>query len=282
VFRCLNCQNWEISQKKPEETKNARGPELRLGVPLPAALTADDIARATLLPDDVAALARELKCPSVAYTYSEPTACYEYLLDTARAVRARGLKNIIVTCGSIEERPLRELAPFIDAAHIDLKGFDESTYARLNSGRLAPILRTLKLYHELGVWFEVINLVVPGYTDDLDAIKRMCGWLVENLGPDRPLHFSRFFPQHKLEHLEPTPVDTLLCAREVARAAGLRYVYVGNVPGLRDTENTLCPHCGRTLVERRVFAVLRNDIEAGCCRFCRTPIAGVWTAKSAG
>jgi pyruvate formate lyase activating enzyme len=276
VFRCLNCQNWEISQKKPEETKDPRGPELRFRPPLPARLGPDEFSRLSLFPTDAAEVALALECPSIAYTYSEPTAYYEYVCDAARAARARGLKNIVVTCGSIEERPLRELAPYVDAAHVDLKGFDEPTYRKLNSGHLAPILRTLKIYHELGVWFEVINLVVPGYTDDMDGIRRMCGWLAEQLGADRPLHFSRFFPQHKLEHLAPTPVDALLQAREIARAAGLRYVYVGNVPGRRDLESTLCPHCGRVVIERDIFAVTRNELADGRCRFCQTPIAGRW------
>jgi pyruvate formate lyase activating enzyme len=276
VFRCLNCQNWEISQRKPEETKNPRGPALRFRPPLPASLTTDELNRLSLFPDDVAAVAAALCCPSVAYTYSEPTAYYEYACDASRAVRARGLKNIIVTCGSIEERPLRDLAAFVDAAHVDLKGFDDATYQKLNSGKLAPILRTLKIYHELGVWFEVINLVVPTYTDNLDGIRRMCGWLIDNLGPDRPLHFSRFHPQHKLEHLPPTPVETLLKARDLARAAGLRYVYIGNVPGLRGAEDTQCPNCKRTIIERDIFSVTRLDLAAGQCRHCGTRIAGVW------
>ncbi|HVT73418.1 MAG TPA: AmmeMemoRadiSam system radical SAM enzyme [Lacunisphaera sp.] len=278
VFRCLNCQNWEISQKKPEETKNPRGPALRLRPPLPEALTLGAMARLSLFPEDIPAVAAALHCPSVAYTYAEPTSFYEYTADACRRVREHGLRNIVVTCGSIEERPLRDLAPFVDAAHVDLKGFSEETYRTLNSGRLAAILRTLKIYQELGVWVEVINLIVPTYTDDLDGIRRMCGWLVENLGPDRPLHFSRFFPQHKLEHLAPTPVDTLLQARAIARAAGLRYVYIGNVPGLDDAENTHCPHCGRVVVERDIYAVTHRDLVAGKCRHCGTPIAGVWSA----
>ena len=173
VFRCLNCQNWEISQKKPEETKNPRGPALRFRPPFLAPLTESDMNRLSLFPEDMASVATALRCPSIAYTYSEPTAYYEYTFDSCRAARAHGVKNIIVTCGSIEERPLRDLAPFVDAAHVDLKGFSDDTYKKLNSGKLEPILRTLKIYHELGVWFEVINLIVPTYTDDFDGIKRM-------------------------------------------------------------------------------------------------------------
>ncbi len=276
VFRCLNCQNWEISQKKPEETKDPRGSPLRFRPPLPPQVTAEDFARLTLLPDDAVAVAQALRCPSIAYTYSEPTSYYEYVLDTSRAARAAGVKNIVVTCGSIEERPLRELAPFVDAAHVDLKGFSESTYHALNRGKLAPILRTLQVYHELGVWFEVINLVVPTYTDKTDDIRRMCEWLVAKIGPDHPLHFSRFFPQHKLDHLAPTPIENLLQARDIARQAGLHYVYVGNVPELKGTESTACPNCHRVVVERQSYAVTRNEVVKGKCRFCQHVIPGVW------
>jgi pyruvate formate lyase activating enzyme len=276
VFRCLNCQNWEISQKKPEETKDPTGPELRLRPPLPLALTYDDLSRLSLFPDDVVAVTRALGCPSIAYTYSEPTAFYEYAFDTCRLAHGQGLKNIIVSCGSIEERALRDLAVHVDAAHVDLKGFSDETYRRLNSGKLQPILKTLKTYNELGVWFEVINLVVPTYTDDLDSIRRMCGWLAENLGPDRPLHFSRFNPQHKLDHLPVTPIDILLSAREAARAAGLRYVYIGNVREVPDAGTTYCPTCRRPVIERDAYAVTSFQLHEGRCPHCRTPIAGVW------
>jgi pyruvate formate lyase activating enzyme len=276
VFRCLNCQNWEISQKKPEETKDPHGEELRLKPPLPPGLTLEQITRLSLFPEDVAAVAVELHCPSVAYTYSEPTAFYEYTQDCCKAARERQLKNIVVTCGSIEERPARDLYQYADAAHVDLKGFDEETYRKLNSGKLSAILATIKTLNNLGVWFEIINLIVPTYTDDLDTIRRMCGWIVKEVGPDRPLHFSRFQPQHKLAHLTPTPVETLLKAREAARAEGLRYVYIGNVPGLEGAETTLCPGCRKPIVERDIFAVTRFDIVDGRCRFCGANIAGVW------
>lgn len=277
VFRCLNCQNWEISQKKPEETKDPHGAEFRLRPPLPAGLTPDQMARLSLFPEDVVAVAQALGCPSVSYTYSEPTAYYEYTQDTCQLARARRLKNIVVTCGSIEERPARDLYQHVDAAHVDLKGFDEDTYKKLNSGKLAAVLGTAKTLKDLGVWFELINLVVPTYTDKPDTIRRMCAWIAKTLGPDQVLHFSRFHPQHKLTHLPPTPVDTLLKAREVARAEGLHFVYVGNVPGLEDAGTTWCPHCKKAVVERDIFAVKRLDIANGKCRFCGTKIAGVWS-----
>ncbi len=276
VFRCLNCQNWEISQKKPEETKDPRGQEFRLQPPLPAGVSLDQMARLSLFPNDLAAVAEALGCPSVSYTYSEPTAFYEYALDSCKAVRKRKLKNIIVSCGSIEERPARELYQFVDAAHVDLKGFDEETYKQLNSGKLQPILNTLKTLKALGVWVEIINLVVPTYTDKLDVIRRMCGWVAKELGCDQPLHFSRFHPQHKLTHLSPTPEDMLVKAREAARAEGLYYTYIGNLPGLRDAETTFCPGCRKPVVERDIFAVTAVNLEQGKCRWCKRHIAGVW------
>ncbi len=276
VFRCLNCQNWEISQKKPEETKDPRGEEFRLRPPLPAGVSLDQMARLSLFPEDLAAVAEALGCPSVSYTYSEPTAFYEYAFDSCKAVRQRKLKNIIVSCGSIEERPARDLYQFVDAAHVDLKGFDDGTYKQLNSGKLQPILNTLKTLKELGVWVEIINLVVPTYTDKIDVIHRMCGWIVKELGSDQPIHFSRFHPQHKLTHLTPTPVDTLVKAREAAKAEGLHYSYIGNVPGMRDAETTFCPNCRKPVVERDIFAVTAVNLVQGKCRACGTRIAGVW------
>jgi pyruvate formate lyase activating enzyme len=275
VFRCLNCQNWEISQKKPEETKDPRGPELRLRPPV-AGLTAGDVARLSMFPEDVVALAQWTKSASVSYTYSEPTAFYEYTYDTCKLARERGVKNVLVTCGSMEEPPMRDLGRYLDAAHVDLKGFDEAIYWKLNAGRLQPILKTLKTLKSMGVWFEIINLVVPTYTDKPDMIRRMCDWLVANIGPDHPIHFSRFHPQHKLQTLPPTPVEILLQAQSIARAAGLRYPYIGNVPGLRDAETTFCPNCKRAVIVRDVFAITSFHLNAGKCGFCQTPIAGVW------
>ncbi len=278
VYRCLNCQNWEISQKKPEETKNPYGPELRLRPPLPEALSFDDMARLSLFPEDVVAVAEALGCPSVAYTYSDPVAFYEYAYDTCKLAREHGIRNILVTCGSIDERALRDIGRYVDAAHVDLKGFDEDTYWKLNAGSLQAILDILRTFKDIGTWIELINLVVPTYTDKPEMIARMCDWVARNLGVDQPLHFSRFHPQHRLAHLPPTPVEVLEEARSVARAAGLRYVYIGNVPGLADAGTTCCPGCGKPVIERDVFRVTRMDLAGGRCRFCNAAVAGVWAA----
>jgi len=275
-FRCLNCQNWDISQRKPEETKDAAGPEV-LGTieRLKEGLSRQDARRLSMFPEHVVGIAEALKAPSIAYTYSEPTCFFEYMIDTARLARDKGVKNVWVTCGYIHRKPLEEFCEVLDAANVDLKGFDPETYRTLNSGKLQPILDTLKLLKDRGVWFEVTNLIVPTYTDDLGMIRRMCDWLVENLGPDYPLHFSRFHPQHKLTHLPATPSDVLIRARSVARDAGLRYVYVGNVV-VEGGGRTYCPKCKRVVIDRYGYTVRTMDVVDGKCRFCGTPVAGVW------
>ncbi len=276
-FRCLNCQNWDISQRKPEETKDPRGEPIRLLPQRFYSLDRNNAARMSMFPDDVLAVAEFFGCPSVAYTYSEPTAWYEYMIDTAKAARAKNVKNVWVTCGYIQEEPLVELCRYIDGANVDLKSFDEDVYRRLNSGNLEPILSTLKTLRREGVHLEVTNLIVPTYTDRPEMIRRMCDWLVENLGPDCPLHFSRFHPAHKLTHLPPTPVEVLVEARSIARRAGLHYVYVGNCREVDDAETTFCPGCREPVVERNVYSVETINLEGGKCRSCGTEIAGVWS-----
>jgi len=276
-FRCLNCQNWDISQRSPEETKDPRGDELRLRPERLEQLRAGDPERLSMFPEDVVAMSKHLKCTSVAYTYSEPTAFYEYMYDTAKLARSEGLKNIWVTCGYITPRPLEELCGVLDAANVDLKSFDDKIYQKLNSGRLQPILDTLKTLKRRGVWFEVTNLVVPTYTDDLDMIRRMCDWLVENIGSDYPLHFSRFHPAHKLAHLPPTPPNVLTEARSIARAAGLHHVYIGNLRGVKDAGTTFCPKCGKPVVRRHVYSVYLLQVTDGKCDFCGADIGGVWS-----
>ncbi|OHB68020.1 MAG: AmmeMemoRadiSam system radical SAM enzyme [Planctomycetes bacterium RBG_13_63_9] len=275
-FRCLNCQNWDISQRKPEETKDPRGDSIRLAPRGLGSLGRDDFDRMSVFPEDVVALAEYTGCPSIAYTYSEPTVWYEYMYDTAKAARQKGIKNVWVTCGYIRHEPLVELCGVLDAANVDLKSYDEEIYRRLNSGKLEPILQTLKTLKQQGVWFEVTNLVVPTYTDKPEMIRRMCDWLVENLGPDYPLHFSRFHPEHKLTHLPPTPAEMLDEARSIARDAGLHYVYVGNCRDVKDPETTFCPGCEKPVVRRTIYTVGTVDVKDGKCTHCDTEIAGVW------
>lgn len=251
-MRCLNCQNWEISQASPLETRNYDLP-----------------------PDQVVAAARRYNCPSISYTYSEPNAYYEYAVDIAELARAQGVRSVWVSAAYINPEPLARVANTIHGASMNLKAFDDRIYRELNGASLQPVLDTLVSLKQAGVWLEVINLIVPTWTDDFEMIRRMCGWFVESLGPDTPLHFSRFTPRYKLVHLPQTPEDVLSQARDIARDAGIRHVYVGNVPGL--AENTLCHSCGRVVIERRGFRILRNSLKDGCCDACGEAIAGVWS-----
>jgi len=276
-FRCLNCQNWDISQRKPEETKDSRGEEFRLRPVTLSMVNQPGVRdRMSMFPADAVDLAKRLDCRSLAYTYSEPSVWFEYMYDTAKLAQARGLKNIWVTCGYINRKPLEDLCRVIDAANVDLKGFDDAVYGKLNSGRLQPILDTLKVVKDNGVWFEITNLIVPTYTDDLGVIRKMCDWLVDNIGPDYPIHFSRFHPNHLLTDLPWTPIETLVKARDIAGRAGLRYPYIGNVRDVKDAETTLCPKCGKAAVSRTGYRVEQVNIDHGACKSCNTPIAGVW------
>lgn len=249
---CLNCQNWEISQSSPLDTRNY-----------------------DLMPESVVENAKQNNCRSIAYTYSDPVAFYEYTYDTAKIARLKGIKNVIVSAGYINKEPLRELAQYIDAANIDLKSFSNEVYEMLNAGTLQPVLDTLKYLKDAGVWLEITNLIVPNWTDDQEMIKKMCGWLAENGFVDTPLHFSRFHPQYKLAQLPATPRKTLEKAREIALAEGLSYIYIGNLPGT-GAENTYCPACKNLLIERKGFTILKNEIINGKCPECFSPVSGVW------
>jgi pyruvate formate lyase activating enzyme len=249
---CLYCQNWTISQKSPNETENV-----------------------DLLPDKLIESCKKENCESIAYTYSEPITFYEYTYDSAILARQAGIKNVLKSAGYINREPLLKLCKVIDAANIDLKAFSDDIYLKLIAGKLQPVLDTLITLKKEGVWLEITNLVVPSWNDDMDMIKRMCDWLLQNGFEQTPLHFSRFMPMYKLTQLPPTPVNILKNAREIAFKEGLKYVYIGNIPGL-DSENTLCSKCHSLVVERRGYSILQNHIFGGKCTFCGTTIAGVW------
>jgi len=251
-FHCLNCQNWEISQARPED--------VRFYDLSPPAVVQESLNRA---------------CSSIAYTYSEATTFYEYMLDTSRLAKEKGIRNVWVTNGYINEPPLLELSDTLDAANVDLKGFSESLYASLNAGRLKPVLRTLRILKDRGVWFELTALIVPTYTDDLEMVKNMCHWILENLGADYPLHFSRFYPRYKLTHLPPTPITFLRKARQTAMEMGIHYVYVGNIASA-ESNHTYCPTCKKKIIERRGYTIEHVGIRGGRCVYCNEPVAGVW------
>ena len=251
-LHCLYCQNWTISQKRPEEV--------------------DSI---SLPPEDVVKYALKAGSRSIAYTYSEPNIFYEYMLDTAKAARPKGLRNVVISNGYINPDPLRELCHAVDAIRVDLKGFSEEFYQKVCFGSLAPVLESIKIIHQEGIWLEIVNLVVPTLNDDEGMLREMARWIVKNLGPDVPVHFSRFYPMYKLTKLPPTPVETLEKARAIAMEEGINYAYIGNVPG-HPASHTYCPACGKAIIKRTGFEVTEYHIVDGKCEFCGHPIPGVW------
>ena len=197
------------------------------------------------------------------------------MLETAKIAKKKGIKNVLISNGYINEAPLNELCKYLDAASINLKSFKDSIYKDLNGGSLQPVLNTLKTIRNNKVWLEIINLIVPTWTDNMDMIKEMCKWLANNGFIDTPLHFSRFTPMYKLTNLPYTPVSVLEEARAAALQAGLKYVYIGNVPG-HDAENTYCSECLKKIIYRKGFTVTENHIKKGNCEYCGTEIAGIW------
>jgi len=262
-LKCKFCQNWTISQYPPEETDNYYLP-----------------------PKDVVKMAKRSGCPSIAYTYTEPTIFYEYMLETAKLAKESGIMNVMHSAGYINEEPLREICRYLDAANIDLKGFTDEFYQELTDTHLAPVLHTLKILKEEGIHTEITNLIIPTKNDSPEEIRRMCKWIVENLEKEVPIHFSRFWPQYKMRNLSPTPVKTLEMAKRIAREEGLKYVYIGNVPG-HGGENTYCPKCRKLLIQRVGFHVLRNNLSytftggkiEGRCKYCGARISGVWKTR---
>ena len=205
-FRCLNCQNHDISQVAPTEADYYN-----------------------LSPEAVVALCLKHHCPGIAYTYTEPLTYIEYITDTARRAKDAGLWNILVTAGYVCPEPLADLLPFLDAANVDLKSFSDDLYQRVSGGHLQPVLDTILAMRDAGVWIEITNLVIPGVNDDMEMIRRMCRWLVANGLAEAPLHFSRFFPRYKMFQTPPTPVHTLKAAKQIAEEEGIHHVYLGNI-----------------------------------------------------
>ena len=253
-MKCKFCQNWNISQTRPERTVNFDLPPAR-----------------------VVELAARYKCEAVAFTYSEPTTFYEYMYDTAKLAREKKLKPVVISNGFMNPEPMKQLCQVVSAVKIDLKAFTEAFYKKLTEAQLQPVLDTLTLLKKQGMWFEIVNLIIPTHNDAADELRAMCRWVKKELGPDVPLHFSSFYPTYKLRNLPRTPRKTMFRAYDIARAEGLHYVYLGNVrPAGHKAEKTLCPKCGKVLVERRAYLVLANHIKDGKCSFCGQEIPGVW------
>jgi len=249
---CKFCQNWQLSQTAPWEGTNYYAP-----------------------PEKIIEMTIQKSCKSIAYTYSEPIVFYEYTYDTSVLAKTKGLKNILVSAGFINPKPMRKLAKVIDAANIDLKGFSEEYYRNVCHAALKPILKTLEICVQEKVILEITNLIVPTLNDDMQMIKKMARWIKKTLGPDIPLHFSRFTPMYKLKNLPHTPVKTLVNARKTALDVGLHYVYIGNVY-VKGGETTFCPQCKRKLIERYGYTILSNKMKTNNCPFCGKKIYGLW------
>ncbi len=250
---CRFCQNWEISQARPEKTRNRDLP-----------------------PERVVEEALAAGCRSVAYTYTEPAVFFEYMLDSARLARARGLRNVWVTAGFINPEPLRELATVLDAANIDVKSMRDSYYREVCGARLQPVLDAVRLALQLGVLVELTYLIVPTLNDSEGELRDFARWARRDAGAEVPVHFSRFFPMYRLERLPPTPPRTIARAAEIAREEGLRHVYTGNVPH-DENANTYCPQCGARLVVRLGFTVLEQRLRDGACPDCGRKVYGIWS-----
>ena len=250
---CQFCQNWAISQKLPEEVDSRE-----------------------VAPDTLVAMCKDQKCPTIAYTYSEPTIFTEYMHDSAALARQVGIGSVMISNGYINEKPMRALGKQLSAVKIDFKAYSEKFYRDVCFGELKPVLATLVLLKELGIWFEMVNLVIPTLNDSPQEIEEMCKWVVKNLGPDVPLHFTRFHPTYRLTNLPRTPVSTVERCRDIALEAGIHYSYTGNVP-TNPGENTFCHSCGEELISRLGFRIKGNRIENGKCPKCKTSIPGVWS-----
>lgn len=251
-LQCKFCENWEISQASPE-----------------------DVYSYEISPEIMVNKAKEMNARSIAYTYAEPTIFYEYMLDIARFAKKAGLLNVIHSNGFINPAPLRNLCKDLDAAQIDLKGFSEEFYRELSNGELNPVLETLKILKQEKIHLEITNLVIPTKNDDMSLVKEMCLWVKRELGADVPVHFSRFYPLHKLQRLPSTPIATLEKAREVALSSGLEYVYIGRVPG-HEAWNTFCPKCKKIVIKRTGYMISEMHLKGGKCEYCGKHIPGIW------
>jgi pyruvate formate lyase activating enzyme len=249
---CKFCQNWEISQVRPEHLRSLYMP-----------------------PIEVSKLAQQYGCKTIAYTYSEPTVFYEYMLDSAITGQKAGIKSVVITAGYISKDPLVELCKHVDAIKVDLKAFREKFYKEVVNGELKPVLDSLVTMRKMDMWIEIVYLVVPTLNDSEEELKELCRWIKAELGKDIPVHFTRFHPQYLLKNLPPTPIRTLEVAKQIGDAEGLNYVYIGNVPG-HPAENTICPKCGTVVINRTGYTIHEKNLAEGRCKKCSFEIAGIW------
>ena len=254
---CKFCQNWDISKSREMDTLMSKAS-----------------------PDAIAQAAKNHGCDSVAYTYNDPVIFHEYAIDTAQACRSLGIKSVAVSAGYVCEQPRAEFYQWMDAANIDLKAFTERFHHEITGGHLAPVLETLKyIKHETSAWLELTTLIIPGENDSEAELEAMTQWVVENLGPDVPMHFSAFHPDWKMRDKSPTPLSSLLQARKIAIKNGVRYAYVGNVHD-KSADSTYCHACNKLLIGRDWYELSEWNLDAsGSCRFCGEPCAGIFNPK---
>ncbi|MBN1502336.1 AmmeMemoRadiSam system radical SAM enzyme [Candidatus Woesearchaeota archaeon] len=254
-FRCEFCQNSTISQVTKDKGYNIAGEKVK--------------------PEEIVELAQKRNCDSISYTYTEPTIFYELAYDTARVAHGKGIKNVFVTNGYINAEPLKKMQPYLDAANIDLKSFSDDFYGKVCGAKLKPVLDSIKVYYELGIWIEITTLVVPGQNDsekELGQIAQFIAGIDKNI----PWHVSRFHPDYKMYESSATPVATIHKAVELGKNAGLNYIYVGNVWG-DEHDNTYCPNCHKLLIRRHGFSILHNNIKGAKCRHCNHTIPGIFS-----
>ncbi|MFH0831622.1 MAG: AmmeMemoRadiSam system radical SAM enzyme [archaeon] len=250
-LHCQQCQNWQISQERPEYYPSI-----------------------TMSPEEIVQKTIDAECSIIAYTYTEPTVFYEYMLDTAKIAREKGIKNVLVSNGFINPEPLNELCRYIDAANIDLKSISEKFYRKICDGSIEPVLDSIKMLHKNKIWLELTNLIIPKLNDSEEEIKELAGYIAK-IDKNIPLHLSAFHPTFKMANLQPTPEKTIIRAKDIALRAGLKYVYTGNIND-SEANATCCPKCKKQLIIRQGYFVFKNYIEKGRCRFCNEKIAGIF------
>ena len=251
-IECKFCQNWQISQARPEEVTSLKMP-----------------------PEKVVEMTQKSGSPTIAYTYSEPVIFYEYMYETAKLAKSKGVRSVMITNGFINREPMRELCKHLAAVKVDLKAFTEKFYRDICDGQLKPVLDTLLVLKEIGIWNEIVVLIVPTLNDGEKEITEMCRWVKEKLGTEVPIHFTRYHPTYKIKNIPPTPIATLEKARDIAMKQGLKFAYLGNVAG-HPGENTYCPRCKKLLISRISYHARVVGLKDGKCKYCGCPIPGVW------
>ena len=253
-FRCKFCQNWDISQL-PRDYNRVEGYKVS--------------------PEEVVGAALRSGSTIISYTYTEPTIFFEYALDISKLAVKKGIKNTFVTNGYVTEEALKDIAPYLHGANIDLKSMNPKFYASVVGARLNEVLDGIKTYKKFGIWLEITTLIIPGYNDSEDELREIARFIRDELGDGTPWHVSRFYPAYKFKHVPSTQISAVRRAREIGLEEGLKYVYTGNIPG-NAGEDTHCPSCGEVLIRRWGFSVVEYNITNGKCRFCGEKIDGVW------